>query len=153
MPQPLSLFLWREWRRDGIFCFLFMPRSRMWNLHLREGFRDAWFKAYYDFFYSLLKRIFIPERDEIIGGRRKLHNEEIHNLYSSSDTIRTIESRRICAVHVASLRYKINVGRVLVWNSEGKRPLRRPRHRWDDNIILHLEKRMGCSGVHSSDSE
>jgi hypothetical protein len=63
----------------------------------------------------LLRRIFGPKRDEVTGGLRKLHNEELHNLYSSPSIIRIIKSRRMrWAGHVARMREKRNVYRLLV---------------------------------------
>jgi hypothetical protein len=89
----------------------------------------------------VLRRIFGPKRDEVTGGWRKLHNEELHrpNLYSSPSIIRMIKSRRIrWAGHVARMGAKRNAYRILVGNPEGKRPLRRPRRRWVDNIKIDL---------------
>jgi hypothetical protein len=84
---------------------------------------------------KVLRRIFGPKRDEVMGGWRKLHNEELHDL----DIIRTIESRRmIWAGHVAQMGEKRNAYRLLVGKSEGKRPLGRPRCRWVDNIRMDL---------------
>jgi hypothetical protein len=83
----------------------------------------------------VLRRIFGPERDEVMGGWRKLRNEERHNFYSSPSIIRIMKSRRMrWAGHVARMGEKRNVYRVLVRKPEGKRPLGRPRHRWMDNI-------------------
>jgi hypothetical protein len=74
-----------------------------------------------------------------MGGWRKLHNEELHNLYSSPSIIRIIKLRRMrWAGHVARMGEKRNVYRLLVGKSEGKRPLRRPRRRWMDNIKMDL---------------
>jgi hypothetical protein len=74
-------------------------------------------------------------RDEILGGWRKLHNEELHNLYSSPNIIRVIKSRRMrWEENVARIGEKRNAYRVLVGNQEGKTPLGRSRHRW--GIIL-----------------
>jgi hypothetical protein len=72
---------------------------------------------------------------------RKLHNEELHNLYSSPSIIRMIKSRRMrWAGHVARMGEKINAYRILVGNPEGKRPLGRPRRRWVDNIKMDLRE-------------
>jgi hypothetical protein len=75
----------------------------------------------------------------VTGGWRKLHNEEINNLYSSPSIIRTIKSRRMRWVgHVARMGEKRNVYRLLVGKSEGRRPIGRPRCRWIDNIKMDL---------------
>jgi hypothetical protein len=76
----------------------------------------------------VLRRIFGPKRDGVIGGWRKLHNDELHNLYSSPSIIRIIKPRRMrWAGHVARMGEKRNVYRLLVGKPEGKRPLGRPR--------------------------
>jgi hypothetical protein len=75
----------------------------------------------------------------VTRGWRKLHNEELHNLYSSPSIIRIIKSRRMrWAGHVARMAEKRNVYRLLVGKPEGKRPLGRPRRRWMDNIKMDL---------------
>jgi hypothetical protein len=87
----------------------------------------------------LLRRIFGPKRDDVTGGWRELHNEEHHNLYSSPSIIRLIKSRRSrCIGHVARMGEKRNAYRILKGKLEGKRPLGRPRFRWEDNIKLNL---------------
>jgi hypothetical protein len=87
----------------------------------------------------VLRRIFGPERDGMTGGWRKLHNEELHNLYCLPSIIRIIKSRRMrWAGHVARMGEKRNVCRLLVGKPEGKRPLGRPRCRRIDNIRLDL---------------
>jgi hypothetical protein len=87
----------------------------------------------------VLRRIFAPKRDVVTGGWRKLHNEELHNLYSSSSIIRIIKSRRMrWAGHVARMGEKMNVYRLLVGKPEGRRLLGRPRRRWIDNIKMDL---------------
>jgi hypothetical protein len=94
-----------------------------------------------------LLTIFGPKRDEVIGGGRKLHNEELHNLYSSPSIIRKIKSRRMrWAGHVARMGEKRNAYRILVGKPEGKRPLRRPRRRWEDNIKMDLRE-IGWGGM------
>jgi hypothetical protein len=82
----------------------------------------------------------------VTGGLRKLHNEELHNLYSSSSIIRMIKSRRMrWAWHVARMG-EMNAYRILVENPEGKRPLGRPRRGWVDNIKMDLRE-IGWDGM------
>jgi hypothetical protein len=80
------------------------------------------------------------KRDEVTGEWRKLHNKELHDLYSSPSIIRIIKSRRMrWAGHVARMWEKRrNAFRLLVGKPEGKRPLGRPRRRWVDNIRMDL---------------
>jgi hypothetical protein len=81
----------------------------------------------------VLRRIFRSKRDEMTGGWRRLHNEELHNMYSSQTIIRMIKSRRMrWAGHVA--RMGRSTYRILVGKPKGKRPLLRPRHRWVGSI-------------------
>jgi hypothetical protein len=78
----------------------------------------------------MLRGIFGPKRDEVTGEWRKLHNQDLHNLYSSPDLIRQIKSRRMRWVgHVAWMGKERKVYKVLVGKPKGKRPLKRPRHR------------------------
>jgi hypothetical protein len=89
----------------------------------------------------VLRRIFGPKRDRVTGEWIKLHNEELHNLYSSPIIIIIIKSRRMrWAGHVARMGEKRNVYRLLVGNPEGKRPLGRPRRRWIDSIKTYLSE-------------
>jgi hypothetical protein len=84
----------------------------------------------------------LVRRDEGTEGWRKLHNEELHNLYSLPEIIRMMKSRRMgWAGHVAQMGEKRNACRILVGKPEGKRPLRRPRCRWVDNIKIDLRER------------
>jgi len=81
------------------------------------------------------KRIFRPKRDEVKREWRKLHNEEPNDLYSSPNIVWVIKSRRMrWAGHVAHMGEKRGVYRVSVRKPEGKRPLGRPRYRWESNI-------------------
>jgi len=94
-----------------------------------------------------LRRIFGPKRDDITGEWRKLHNEELNDLYSLPNNVRVIKSRRMrWADHVARMGEGRGVYRVLVGKPEGKRPLGRPRGRWEDNIKMDLLE-MGCGGM------
>jgi hypothetical protein len=84
----------------------------------------------------MLRRTFGPKRDEVTGGWRRLHNE-LHYLYCSPSIIRIIKSRSMrWAGHVARMGGKRTAYRILVGNAEGKRPLGRPRRRWEDNIRM-----------------
>jgi hypothetical protein len=81
-----------------------------------------------------------PKREED-GSWRKLHNDELHSLYSSPNIVRVIRSRRMRWVgHAAHMGEGRGVYRVLVGRPEGKRPLGRPGHRWEDNIKLDLRE-------------
>jgi hypothetical protein len=107
---------------------------------LREGHRLRVFEN------RVLRRIFGPKRDEVTGELRKLHNGELHNSYSSTDIIRQIKSRRMrWAGHVACRGEGRNMYRILVGKPEGKRPLGRPRRRWEDGIKMDL-KEIGFGG-------
>jgi hypothetical protein len=87
----------------------------------------------------VLRRIFGPKRDEVTGGWRKLHNEELRDLYSSPSIIRIMKARRMRrAGHIARMGEKRNAYRLLVRMPEGKRPLGRPRDRWVDTIRMDL---------------
>jgi len=83
----------------------------------------------------VLRRIFGPRRDEVMGEWRRLHNGELNDLYSSPNIVRVIKSRRMrWARDVVCLGEERGVYRVLVGKPEGRRPLGRPRCRWVDNI-------------------
>jgi hypothetical protein len=89
----------------------------------------------------VLRRIFGPKRDEVTGEWRKVHNEEFHILYSSSNIIGQIKSRRMRWVgHVACMEEGRKVYRVLMGKPEGKRPLGRPSHRWEYGIRMDLRE-------------
>jgi hypothetical protein len=89
----------------------------------------------------MLGRIFGPKRDDVTGEWRKLHNGELNDLYSSPNIVWVIQLRRISwAEHVARMGERRAVYRVLVRNSEGKRPLGKPRRMWEDNIKTDLEE-------------
>jgi len=92
----------------------------------------------------VLRRIFGPRKDEVTGEWRRLHNEELNDLYSSSNIVRVIKLGRMrWAGHVTPMGEERGVYRVLVGKPEGKRPLGRPRHRWVNNIRMDLQE-VGC---------
>ena len=113
--------------------------SETWSLTLREEHRLRVFKN------KVLRKIFGAKRDEITQEWRKLHNAELHALYSSRNIIRSLKSRRLRrAGQVARMEQSRNAYRVLVGKPEGKRPLGRPRRsRWEDNIKIDLRE-VGC---------
>ena len=91
----------------------------------------------------VLKRIFGPRIDEVTGEWRRLHNEELNDLYSPN-FVPVIKSRRMrWAGHVARMGEEIGVYRVLLGKPEGRRPLGRPRRRWVDNIRMGVQE-VGC---------
>jgi len=89
----------------------------------------------------VLRRIVGPRRDEVTGEWRRLHNEELNDLYCLPNIVRVIKSRRMkWAGHVARMGEERGVYRVLVRKPEGKRPLGRPRRRWVGNIRMDLQE-------------
>ena len=109
-----------------------------WALRLREERKLRVFEN------MVLRRIFGPRRDEVRGEWRRLHNEELNDLYSSPNIVRVIKSRRMrWAGRVARMGEERGAYRLLVGKPEGKRPLGRPRRRWVNNIIMDLQE-VGC---------
>jgi hypothetical protein len=95
----------------------------------------------------VLRRILGPKRDEVTEEWRKLYNAELHNLYSSPDIIRQVKSRRMrWAGHVARMVQERKVYKVLVGKPAGRRPLGRPRRRWEDGVRMDLRE-TGLEGV------
>ena len=103
-----------------------------WSLTLREECRLRLFE-------NRAFRIFVHKRDEVTKEWRKLHNEELNDMYSSPNIMKVIKSRRMrWAGHVVRMVERRGVYRVLVGKPERKRPLGRPRRRWEDNIKMDL---------------
>ena len=91
-------------------------------------------------------RIFGPKRDEVTWEWRKVHNEKLNDLYCSPNIMRAIKSRRMrWAGHVALMEAQRGVYKILVGKHEGKRPLGRPRRRWEDNIMMGFHE-VECGG-------
>jgi hypothetical protein len=112
-----------------------------WSLTLREERRLRVFEN------RVSRRIFGPKRDQVTGEWRKLHNEELNDLYSVPTIVRVVKSRRMrWAGHVARMGEERGVHRVLVGKHEGKRPLGRPRRRLEDNIRIDVQKVVGGCG-------
>jgi hypothetical protein len=106
----------------SLLCIVILIRA--WSPTLREEHRLGVFEN------GVLRRIFGPKRDEVTGEWRKLHNEELRDLYSSPSIIRRIKTRRMrWKGHVARMGEKRNAYRLLVGKPEGRRPLGRPRLR------------------------
>jgi hypothetical protein len=106
-----------------------------WSLILREK------RILRVFENRVLRRVFGPKRDEVTGEWRKLHNEELHDLYSSPNIFWVKKSKKneICW-SCSTMRERRGVCRVLVGKPEGKSPLGRPRRRWEDNIKVDLQE-------------
>jgi len=95
----------------------------------------------------VLRKVFGPKRDKVTGEWRKLHNEELNDLYSLPNIVRAVKSRRMrWAGHVARMGEDRVVHRVLVGQPEGKSPLGRSRRRWEDNIKMDLQEVGGDRG-------
>jgi len=95
----------------------------------------------------VLRKIFEPKRDEVTGKWRRLHNEELNDLYSSPNSVRVITSRKMrWAGHVAHMGERRGVYRVLERKPEEQRALRSVRRRWEDNIKMDLQD-VGLGGM------
>jgi hypothetical protein len=112
-----------------------------WSLTLSEEHRLRFFEN------RVLRRIFGPKRNEVTGEWRRLHNGELNDLHSSPTIIRVIKSRRMrWAGHVGRMGKGRGVYRIFVGRPEGRRPLGRPRRRWEDNIKMDIQE-VGRGGL------
>ena len=112
-----------------------------WSLTLREERRQWVFEN------RVLRRIFGSKRYEVTGEWRKVHNEELIDLYSSPNIVRVIKSRRMrWAGHVARRGKRRGLYRILVGIPEGRRPLVKTWPRWEDDVKMDLQE-VGCRGM------
>jgi hypothetical protein len=106
-----------------------------WSLTLRKERRLRMFEN------RVLRRVFGPKRGEVTGEWRKLYNEELNDLYSLPNIVRVVKTRRMgWAGHVARMGEDRGVYKLLVGKPEEKRPLVKPRRRWEDNIKMDLQE-------------
>jgi hypothetical protein len=116
LPKNIKIIIYKS-----VILPVVLYGCETWSLTLREERRMSVAEN------RVLRRIFGPKRNEMTGDWRKLHNEELHNLYSLPDIIRMIKSRKMrVAEHVARMGDKRNAYRIFVEKPEGKRPLGRP---------------------------
>jgi len=109
-----------------------------WSLTLREE------RTLRVFENRVLRRVFGPKRDKVTGKWRKLHTEELTDLYSLPNIVRVVKSRKMrWAGHVARMGEGRGVYRVLVGKPEGEIPMGRPRSRWEDNIKMDFQEVRG----------
>jgi len=95
----------------------------------------------------VMRTIFGSKMDEVIEEWRKLHNEKLNDLYTSPNIVRVNKSRKMrWAVHAERMGQRRSLYKVLVGKAEGRRPLRRTRRRWEDNIKMELRE-VGCGGM------
>ena len=128
----------RHWNRRTIILPVVLYGCENWSLTLREERRLRVFEN------TLLRRVYGPKRDEITKEWRKLHNEELSELYSLPNIVRVVKSRRMrWAGHVARMGEGRGVYRVLVGKPQGKRPFGRPRRRWENNTRIKISSGSG----------
>jgi hypothetical protein len=123
-----------------------VDRGGSLNSHFHNVYkkRGTIFVIYFQNFILEMRHFY---RDEVTREWRRLHNEELYALYSSPNIIREIKSRRLrWAGHVARMGERRGAYRALVGKHEGRRPLGRPRRRWEDNIKMDLRE-VGCGSA------
>jgi len=128
LSKTLKIKIYRN-----IILLVVLYGCETWSLTLREERRLGVFEN------RVLRRVFGPKRDEVTEKWRKSHKEELRDLYSLSNIVRVVKSRRMrWAGHVVRMGEGRGVHRALVGKTKGKRPLGRPRRRWEDNIKMDL---------------
>jgi hypothetical protein len=145
VPNLLSSRLLSKNLKIKIYRTIILPVDfhgcETWSLTLREEGRLGLFEN------RVLRRVFGPKRDEVTGEWRKLHNEELNDLYSLPTMARVVKSRRMrWAGHLTRIGEDRCVHRVLVGKPEGKSLLGRTRRRWEDNIKMDLQETGGGRG-------
>jgi hypothetical protein len=91
-------------------------------------------------FQNRVLRIFGPKRWKVASGRRRLHNEELHNSYTPTNIIRVIKSRMRWVGHVTCMGEMRNAYKIMVGKPEAKRPLEKCRHSWENSIRMDLRE-------------
>ena len=145
MPKLLSSSLLPKNKKNKIYRKIILPdvlcACETWSLTLRKERKLRVFEN------RVLRRIFGPKRDEVTGEWRKLHNEVLNDLYSSSNIVRVVRSRSMRRVgHVVRMGDSRGVYRVLVGKPEGKRLLGRPWWRWKDHTKIDVQEE-ACEGM------
>jgi hypothetical protein len=136
-PSHIKNLIIKKYKTAILLVMLY--ECETWSLTLEEEHRLRVFEN------RVLRRVFGRKTEED-GSWIKLHNDELHSLYSSPNIVRVIKSRRMWAGHVACMGEGRGGYRVFVGRPESKRPLRRPRRRWGDNIKIDLRE-IGIDGA------
>jgi len=141
----------QQWYMSNSCCYLLLTRMRcsmqvaetVWHTPLLYAQSERRLRVFEN---RVLRKVFGPKRDEVTGEWGKLHNKELNDLYSLPNIVRVVKSRRMrWAGHVARMGEDRGVQRVLVGKPKGKRPLGRPRRRWEDNTEMDLQEVGGGS--------
>jgi hypothetical protein len=134
LPHEIVVYILSvSYKRISLHVVLY--RCETWSLTLRGKHRLRVLEN------RVLRRIFGPKREKVAGGWRRLHNEKLHSFYSLSNIIRLIKSRRMrWTGNETGMEETRNAHNILVRKRDGKRPLGRPRRRWEDNIRMAVRE-------------